>query len=249
MFEPVKSMRISDEILRQLRGAVFSGKFRAGDRLPNERDMAEQFAASRTSVREALRALEQEGVIHVKKGAGGGAFVSDLDHRLVVRPFQTLLRMRKVSMAHITEVRLIFEPEAARLAAERATPQDLAELEEVIEKMRQVVEEGEPPASHDLRFHKLVARAAGNPILEMLSESMLEVASQVISNLHPSIEVLRHVLERHRSVFEAIRSRDGERAYALMSEHIVDVRRRLSDFKSNGRRKPSRKAGDGRRKG
>ena len=243
MFEPVKSMRISDEILRQLRGAVFSGKFRAGDRLPNERDMAEQFAASRTSVREALRALEQEGVIHVKKGAGGGAFVSDLDHRLVVRPFQTLLRMRKVSMAHITEVRLIFEPEAARLAAERAAPQDLAELEEVIEKMRQVVEEGEPPASHDLRFHKLVARAAGNPILEMLSESMLEVASQVISNLHPSIEVLRHVLERHRSVFEAIRSRDGERAYALMSEHIVDVRRRLSDFKSNGRRKPTRKAG------
>ena len=115
--------------------------------------------------------------------------------------------------------------------------------------MRQVVEEGEPPASHDLRFHKLVARAAGNPILEMLSESMLEVASQVISNLHPSIEVLRHVLERHRSVFEAIRSRDGERAYALMSEHIVDVRRRLSDFKSNGRRKPGRKAGDGRRKG
>jgi DNA-binding FadR family transcriptional regulator len=247
MFEPVKSVRISDEILRQLRGAVFAGKFRAGDRLPNERHLAEQFAASRTSVREALRALEQEGMISVKKGAGGGAFVSHIDHQLVARPFQTLLQLGKVSMAHITEVRLIFEPEAARLAAERASPEDLAELEAVIEKMRLVVEEGEPPASHDLRFHKLVARAAKNPILEMLAESMLEVASQVISDLRPSIDVLRHVLDRHRQVFEAIRDRDGERAYALMSEHIVDVRKRLSRFKTNGQQ--AKRRNDGRQRG
>lgn len=240
MFEPVKSVRISDEILRQLRVAVFSGKFQAGDRLPNERHLAEQFEASRTSVREALRALEQEGVIHVKKGALGGAFVSDVDHRLVTKPFQTLLQLGKVSMVHITEVRLIFEPEAARLAAERATAEDLAEMEDVIERMRRVVEDGEPPASHDLMFHKLVARAASNPILEMLSESMLEVASQVISDLRPSIEVLRHVLERHRKVFESIRDHDEDRAFSLMSDHIVDVRRRLSDAAGNGR--SSRKA-------
>lgn len=247
MFEPVKSVRISDEIRRQLRGAVFDGKFQAGDRLPNERHLAEQFAASRTSVREALRALEQEGMIRVKKGPGGGAFVAVVDHQLVTRPFQTLLQLRKVSMAHISEARLIFEPEAARLAAERASEEDLAELEAVIEKMRQVVEEGEPPASHDLLFHKLVARAAKNPILETLSESMLEVASQVISDLRPSIDVLGHVLERHRQVFEAIRDRDGERAYALMSDHIVDVRRRLSHVTTDGRQTKAvrRKRGDG----
>ena len=236
MFEPVKSVRISDEILRQLRSAVFSGKLQAGDRLPNERHLALQFAASRTSVREALRALEQEGVIHVKKGMNGGAFIADVDHRLVTKPFQTLLQLRKVSMAHISEVRLIFEPEAARLAAERAKPADLEEMAAVIEQMRRVVEEGAPPASHDLKFHKLVARAAGNPILEMLSESMLEVASQVISNLHPSIDVLKHVVERHRQVFEAIQARDGERACALMSDLIVDVRRRLSAFTADGHR-------------
>jgi len=228
MFEPVKNQRISDEILRQIRDAVLGGKFQIGDRLPNERALAEQFAASRTSVREALRGLEQAGVIYIKKGVNGGVFVADPDHRLVSRPFQTLLQLRKVTMDNIVEARLIFEPEAARLAAQRAKPEDLEEMKQVIEKMSAAVETGELPASFDLKFHKLIARAAGNPILEMLSESMLEVASQVITGLHPSIDVLRHVVERHREVFEAVRNRDGDLAFALMSKHIVDVKNRLA---------------------
>ena len=236
MFEPVKNQRVSDEILQQIREAVLTGKFQIGDRLPNERTLAEQFAASRTSVREALRGLEQQGVIYTKKGVTGGAFVADLDHRLVSRSFQTLLKLRKVSINHIAEARLIFEPEAARLAALRASPQDLNELEEVIEKMNSVVEAGNPPNLFDLKFHKLVARAAGNPILEMLADSMLEVASQVISDLHPSLEVLRHVVKRHRQVFEAIRSKDGDLAFTLMSQHIVDVQRRLGPANGNRRK-------------
>src|SRR6267142_4235244 len=183
MFEPVKNQRVSDEILLQIRDAVLTGKVQIRDRLQNERTLAEQFAASRTSVREALRGLEQEGVIYTKKGVTGGAFVADLDHRLVSRSFQTLLKLRKVSINHIAEVRLIFEPQAARLAALRATPQDIEELEEVIETMSHVVEAGKSPASFDLRFYKLVARAADNPILQMLADSMLEVASQVITEL------------------------------------------------------------------
>ncbi len=85
MFEPVKNQRISDEILRQIRDAVMSGKFQIGDRLPNERALAEQFAASRPSVREALRGLEQAGVIYIKKGVNGGVFVADPDHRAARR--------------------------------------------------------------------------------------------------------------------------------------------------------------------
>jgi len=229
MFEPVKNQRISDEILRQIRDAVLSGKFQIGDRLPNERALPEQFAASRTSVREALRGLEQAGVIYIKKGVNGGVFVADPDHRLVSRPFETLLQLRKVTMDNIVEVRLIFEPEAARLAALRAKPEDLKELEQVINDMSAAIEVGEPPSSFDLKFHKLIARAAGNPILEMLSESMLEVASKVITELHPSMDVLTHVVKRHREVFEAVRNRDGDLAFRLMSKHIVDVKNRLAN--------------------
>jgi GntR family transcriptional regulator, transcriptional repressor for pyruvate dehydrogenase complex len=241
MFEPVKNQRVSDEILQQIRAAVLSGKFQIGERLPNERTLAEQFAASRTSVREALRGLEQQGVIYTKKGVTGGAFVADLDHRLVSQSFQTLMQLRKISINHIAEARLIFEPEAARLAAGRATPLDLRELEDVITKMSSMVEAGHPPTSFDLKFHKLVARAAGNPILEMLADSMLEVASQVITDLHPSIEILRHVVRRHRQVFEAIRMRDGDLAFSLMSQHIVDVQRRLAKPSTRNRRNSIRR--------
>src|SRR5437660_7017184 len=228
MFEPVKMQRISDEILRQIKEAVLGGTFQEGDRLPNERALAEQFAASRPSVREALRGLEQAGVIYIKKGVNGGVFVADLDHRMVSRPFQTLLQLRKVTMDNIVEARLIFEPEAARLAAQRAKPEDLEEMKQVIEQMSAAVHAGELPGSFDLKFHKLIARAARNPILEMLSESMLEVASQVITDLHPSIDVLKHVVDRHREVFEAVQNRDGELAFSVMSNHIIDVRNRLA---------------------
>ncbi len=237
MFEPVKNQRISDEILLQIRDAILGGKFKVGDRLPNERALAVQFAASRTSVREALRGLEQAGVINIKKGVNGGVFVADPDHRLVSRPFQTLLQLRKVTMDNIVEARLIFEPEAARLAAQRAKPEDLHALEQVIEKMTGAIESGEPPSSFDLAFHKLIAHAARNPILEMLSESMLEVASQVITGLHPSIDVLRHVVKRHREVFEAVRNRDGDLAFEAMSKHIIDVRNRLAKQRIRGKSK------------
>ena len=236
MFEPVKNQRISDEILHQIREAVLSGKFQVGDRLPNERALAEQFAASRTSVREALRGLEQAGVVLIKKGIHGGVFVADPDHRLVSRPFQTLLQLRKITMDNIVEARLIFEPEAARLAAQRAEPEDLEEMNEVIEKMSAAVKSGELPTSFDLKFHKLIARAARNPILEMLSDSMLEVASRVITGLHPSRDVLRHVVRRHRDVFEAVRNRDSDLAFTIMSKHIIDVRNRLAKRPTDGNR-------------
>jgi GntR family transcriptional repressor for pyruvate dehydrogenase complex len=228
VFDSIKTRRLSDEIVRQIREALFAGKLRAGDKLPTERQLAERFETSRTSVREALRSLEHEGLIRVKKGIVGGIFVADMDHRPVAKSFQTLLQLRKVSIHHISEVRLIFEPQTARLAAERAGPEDLRELEEVIEKMSAAIKEDELPRSYDLRFHQLIARAARNPILEMLAESMLEIASKAITELNPSVDTLRHVLRCHRQVFEAVRQRDGQAAFEAMYEHIIDVQSRLA---------------------
>jgi GntR family transcriptional repressor for pyruvate dehydrogenase complex len=228
MFSTIKKARLSDEIVRQIKETLFAGKLQAGDRLPAERELAEQFETSRASVREALRTLEQEGMIEVRKGLGGGAFIADLDHRPVAKSFQTLLSLKKISIDNIAEVRLIFEPEAARLAAERITEEDLRELEDVIERMSVAVEKREMPDSFDLKFHQIIARAARNPILAMLAESMLGVASKAITELHPSMDTLRHVLASHRKVFEAIRKRNGKLAYRTMRQHIVDVQARLA---------------------
>lgn len=228
MFKTIKKARLSDEIVRQVKETLFAGKLRPGDRLPAERELAEQFETSRASVREALRTLEQEGMIQVRKGVGGGAFIAELDHRPVTNSLQTLWRLKKISIKDIAEARLIFEPEAARLAAERVTEEDLRELEEVIRQMSVAVDGREMPDSFDLKFHQIIARAAGNPILAMLAESMLGVASKTITELHPSMDTLRHVLASHRKVFEAIRKRNGKLAYRAMRQHIVDVQSRLA---------------------
>lgn len=228
MFRPIKTQRVSDEIFRQIHEVLLSGEVTAGQRLPTERQLAEQFATSRASVREALRGLEQRGVIYTKKGVNGGVFVADMDHQLVARPFSDLLQLKKISIHHIAEVRRIFEPHAAWLAAERATPEHLQEIAESIEEMAAAVHSSKPPVFHDLKFHKLIARAAQNPILQMLADSMLDVASQIITNLHPSLDVLEHVLERHSRIYQAVRDRNPQLAFDTMSEHIVDVQRRLS---------------------
>ncbi len=228
MFKTIRKARLSDEIVKQIKESLFAGKLRAGDRLPAERELAEQFETSRASVREALRTLEQEGMILVRKGVGGGAFIAELDHRPVTNSFQTLLDLKKISIEDIAEVRLIFEPEAARLAAERGAEEDLRELEEVIQQMGMAVEKRELPDSFDLKFHQIIARATGNPVLAMLAESMLGVASKAITELRPSVNTLRHVLASHRKVFEAIRKRNGALAYRAMRQHIVDVQARLA---------------------
>jgi GntR family transcriptional regulator, transcriptional repressor for pyruvate dehydrogenase complex len=228
MFDSIKTRRLSDEIVRQIKEAMFTGKLQAGDKLPTERELAERFETSRASVREALRTLEPEGLIRIKKGVVGGIFIADVDHRPAAKSFQTLLQLRKVSIQQIAEVRLMFEPQVARLAAERATPDDLRQLEEEIDKMSAAVKDKELPRFYDLKFHLLIARAARNPILEVLAESMLGVASKTISELHPSRDTLRHVLSRHRKVFDAVQRRDSDAAFEAMQEHILDVETRLA---------------------
>jgi DNA-binding FadR family transcriptional regulator len=94
--------------------------------------------------------------------------------------------------------------------------------------MSVAVEGRELPDSFDLKFHQIIARAAGNPILAMLAESLLGVASKTITELHPPMDTLRHVLASHRKVFEAIRKRNGKLAYRTMRQHIVDVQARLA---------------------
>lgn len=241
MFQSVKPQRLSDEIVVQIREALFAGRLRPGDKLPTERGMAQRFQTSRTSVREALRRLEQEGLIHIKKGINGGVFISDIDHQPAARSIRTLLELRKVSIQDITEVRLIFEPMAARLAAEHATEDDIFELEEVVRKMGDAVASEELPRSYDLRFHQIIARASGNPVLQLLAETMLEVAAKAINELNPSVETIHHVVECHNRILGAVRSRDGEFAEKIMRDHIVDVQSRLAKHAQTRQRRPARR--------
>src|SRR5262249_42784899 len=128
---PLKRLRVSEKVAEQLRKAIFSGRIQSGHKLPPERDMALRFDASRVALREALRALEQEGMIRIKRGSGGGAFVADFNGalRALAGSLNTVVKLGQAKSAHLTEVRTILEPEMACMASLRADEADLKAIE------------------------------------------------------------------------------------------------------------------------
>src|SRR5260370_13035684 len=127
--------RVSESVANQIRQAIFSGQLEPGHKLPPEREMAEQFETSRVALREALRSLEQEGMIAIKRGSGGGAFVADFDTalRALAESLNTVVKLGQAKSDHLTEDRSMLEPVMARVAAARASEEDLSALTAVVE--------------------------------------------------------------------------------------------------------------------
>ena len=155
MFKPIKLSRLSDEVIDQLKESILLGHFKAGDRLPSERELAEEFQVSRVAIREALRALENSGFITTRQGATGGAYVTDLTFEHLANAFLDLFLANKISIPELYQVRLLIEPEVARLAALNIT-YDYFLLKEELEKTVNTLE---------ARSHQWIARLeTGFPI-------------------------------------------------------------------------------------
>jgi DNA-binding transcriptional regulator YhcF (GntR family) len=141
----VKRRRLHESVAEQIRQAIFRGSIRAGHKLPPEREMAEHFQTSRVTLKEALRALEKEGLIMIRRGGGGGAFVADFDNALnaLADLLNTVVKLGSVKSANLTEMRSTFEPEITRLATLRATPEDISAIDAVLIAQWKGLESGE----------------------------------------------------------------------------------------------------------
>src|SRR2546428_4435183 len=129
-----RSGRVSETIAKRIKKQISDGALLPGEKLPAERDMAQRYRTSRVSVREAYRSLEELGLLTIRRGAEGGAFITDLDHGPVMRSLSLMLRLGKTTHEEITEARLLVEPPIARLAARRAHPEDLERLDYVVQQ-------------------------------------------------------------------------------------------------------------------
>ena len=126
--------RVSETIVRRIKKQISDGRLVAGHKLPAEREMARQYKTSRVSVREAYRSLEDLGVLRIRRGADGGAFIAKVDHEPVLRSLSLVLSLSRTSHKELTEARMLIEPPIARLAALRARKEDIARLEQVLLK-------------------------------------------------------------------------------------------------------------------
>ena len=142
-FSPIKTTRASEEISKQIKTAIFSKRLKTGDRLPSETELAEIFSISRTTVREALRTLEQEGFLVIKQGIKGGSYIREADFSPIVNSITHMLKLKRITLGNLTEARLIIEPEISKIAAMKSNKQDIKQMEEALVGLRKVVKKKE----------------------------------------------------------------------------------------------------------
>ena len=235
MFHSVSTNRVSEEVAGQIKRAILSGKLKPGNKLPTERELVEQFHTSRVSVREAVRALEHLGLVKIKRGAGGGTYVTGADHHPVAESFWVKMQLSKGTLNHLTEARLLLEPGLCRLAAQRATAQDLARLDALVAAQEAMVRAGKETSSYDLKFHRLLIDAARNPILALTTAAVIDLLVNALQQARVGSGLTAHVVNFHRAIYNALCDRDGERAARLMTDHVADIQRRLQPHLIRGR--------------
>jgi DNA-binding FadR family transcriptional regulator len=222
-------LRASADVVAQIREAILSGKVKPGDRLPTERDMAQQFGVSRVTIRDALRALEAGGLIRVKIGGGGGPYVTQPDIGILRDSLSAHFQLHGATLRELAEARMALETTAARLAAERATDEDLVALRSALT--------GQNPstATLSLDFHTTLVGASHNRALLIMFSATRALIQEAFDALHARQPDMAETARRvHTALYQAIEQRDADRAVRLMREHMLDFAARAERAEEAG---------------
>lgn len=224
-FQPIQNRRIFEEILSQLQAMLASGRLSLGDKLPAERELAAQFRASRTSVREAIRVLEALGVVEVKPGSDHGMTLVKRPGRAFRDLLQFQLALQHIDVPALVEFRVVLESWAAKAAAERHTELDAQRLESLLSAMSPSM----PLAGFfrlDAEFHLAIAEASRNDLLGMTLDGARTTIERA---MYTSTAALNHdwpatqqrLVSQHRAILDAILARNALRAENLLKSHVL----------------------------
>jgi GntR family transcriptional repressor for pyruvate dehydrogenase complex len=218
-----KDFRASDGAAAELvvdhvRGQIERAELKPGDRLPPERELAQRIGVSRPSVRAGLRSLSAMGVVQTRHGSG--TYIADGPPHLDSQPLSLLAALHGFTTEQMFEARRVLEMGVAGLAAERATGEQIAVMAEEVTGMFASVEDQQAFLMHDIRFHRAVAMASGNPILASLVEMVSSLYFEHRRRTMPRGRDLRETAVTHRNIYHAVRAHDADRARREMSVHL-----------------------------
>ncbi|HLO76386.1 MAG TPA: FadR/GntR family transcriptional regulator [Magnetospirillum sp.] len=215
------SGRVSDQVTDRLLARIASGEWAPGQRLPGERQLAEDMGVSRVSVRAALQTLKTQGFIDAVQG-GGTRVVSNA--QCMDPGLAQLVRVNQDNLADLAEIRGILEMWAVRRAAENATPENIAELAEIMEATEADINRGKHKAENDIRFHLTIAKASGSAIYMHLMGLFRGILHEMLDyhryEMFSSEEDDHTILAHHRAIFEGIRGHDPHGAERAMQTHL-----------------------------
>lgn len=224
--DKIKRISLSDAVTDRIISQIQEGRYRAGDRLPTERELAEQLGVGRTSVREGLRFLEKLGVLEIRQGMGTvvrSLSLGEVFEHLV--PVQTIIELPDRDVRDIMHVRRVLEAESAQLAAQHATDRQLGRLEELLHGMAASLEKPRDYLEMDLEFHVVVAEAASNPVLAQLVNLIRDIYTRYFEIVLRDPEMNKTSLGFHRRLYAALRDHDADAARQHILAHLRQAER------------------------
>lgn len=230
-FEPIRQLRVHEQVAHQLRARILAGELHSGERLPPEQDLIQEFEVSRTAIRQAMQLLEQQGLVDVRVGSGGGCFVapSRLDSILV--SFTNLFALRGIEVDEFLAAKSEIEPTIFGVAARNITPEQLAELEHNLGVCREAVEAGDEGDLFDLThdFHRIVGRATANQLLEMVLMALVDVAGRIPKFRGAPEGGWGGVLDDHAEILDGLGRADEAHVREVARRHASSVRQAFRD--------------------
>jgi GntR family transcriptional regulator, transcriptional repressor for pyruvate dehydrogenase complex len=216
--EVTSHSQLTMQVVEHVRSLISNGEVHPGDRLPPERELARKLKISRSSLRAGIGFLSAMGVLKSRHGAG--TFVSSGPPALDSSSLSVLGALRGFLPWQMFEARLVLESNVAALAAERATDEHIAELAEEVAEMYAALTDPQEYLIHDVRFHRTIARASGNPILGALMETITANLYEYRSKTVAKAQDLKESAEMHREIYRAIRSHNPTQARIAMEQHL-----------------------------
>jgi len=221
------TLTLSQEIVEKIEDVIRQKKVLPGEKLPTEKEMCTMFGVSRTALREALQMLSARGLVAIRKGSG--IYVNNYSSTHVIKPMSLFLELNldRDYIVHVMEVRKMFEPTIARLAAVNRTEKDVQKLEKNLEELKQSPSNNYYKQGQiDRDFHLIIAEACKNPIIPVIVTPIFKLMPKIRSLVYANIDTAKsEAVDYHIKIVDAIKASDADRAYQMMVEHLVVAER------------------------
>lgn len=225
----VKRDKLPLQIVNSIRELVLTGQLQPGDKLPNEQELTKLYSVSRQTMREVLRVLEMQGLLHIRPGAGGGIFISEVGLEVTRESLINFLHQTDLSLRHISQVRRLLDPYFAANAAQKADEEIIKKLEASVAEQEKFFNMGDLEATRkaEINFHRELAKVSDNPLLVLLEDFIETLLENIKKDAKPGKEFSKHSLEHHKKIVAAIKNHNVEEAKAMIMNDVDMVERDL----------------------